>query len=154
ETSYPGRKLFYVKYENGAFATGVAKALEPVHAELKQRFNVGESDMLWFGTGPCLEEAMGFVRTYLGTDVLKLYKNWWEEKAEHDEAEKKKLDAAKKKKESYTPVPFQARPEHFNFLWVLDFPMFQWNEEEKRWDAMHHPFTAPMDEDLEHFRTN
>jgi aspartyl-tRNA synthetase len=28
-------------------------------------------------------------------------------------------------------------------LWVLDFPMFEWNDDEKRWDAMHHPFTAP-----------
>ena len=35
-------------------------------------------------------------------------------------------------------------------LWVLDFPMFEWNEEHKRWDAMHHPFTSPADghEDL------
>jgi aspartyl-tRNA synthetase len=35
-------------------------------------------------------------------------------------------------------------------LWVVDFPMFEWNDEEKRWDAMHHPFTAPADghEDL------
>jgi aspartyl-tRNA synthetase len=30
-------------------------------------------------------------------------------------------------------------------LWVLDFPMFAWNDDEKRWDALHHPFTAPMD---------
>src|SRR5690348_4296013 len=30
-------------------------------------------------------------------------------------------------------------------LWVLDFPMFEYNEEEKRWDALHHPFTAPAD---------
>jgi aspartyl-tRNA synthetase len=35
-------------------------------------------------------------------------------------------------------------------LWVLDFPMFEWDAEEKRWSAMHHPFTAPKDghEDL------
>ncbi|MGH8865986.1 MAG: aspartate--tRNA ligase, partial [Burkholderiales bacterium] len=30
-------------------------------------------------------------------------------------------------------------------LWVVDFPMFEWNEEDKRWDALHHPFTSPMD---------
>ena len=32
-------------------------------------------------------------------------------------------------------------------LWVVDFPMFDWNEDEKRWDALHHPFTSPMDSD-------
>jgi aspartyl-tRNA synthetase len=30
-----------------------------------------------------------------------------------------------------------------DFLWIVDFPMFEWDEAEKRWDAMHHPFTAP-----------
>jgi aspartyl-tRNA synthetase len=30
-------------------------------------------------------------------------------------------------------------------LWVVDFPMFEWNEDEKRWDALHHPFTSPKD---------
>ncbi len=40
-------------------------------------------------------------------------------------------------------------PGAFRFLWVVDFPMFEWNEEEKRWDAAHHPFTSVVDEDLE-----
>ena len=33
----------------------------------------------------------------------------------------------------------------FNFLWVVDFPMFEWDAEEKRWAALHHPFTSPKD---------
>src|SRR5690606_25920021 len=33
-------------------------------------------------------------------------------------------------------------PKNFQFLWVVDFPMFEWNEEENRWTAAHHPFTS------------
>jgi aspartyl-tRNA synthetase len=38
-------------------------------------------------------------------------------------------------------------PNRFEFLWVVDFPMFDWLEEEKRWEFMHHPFTAPLESD-------
>jgi len=40
-------------------------------------------------------------------------------------------------------------PEKINLLWVTDFPMFEYNAEEKRLEALHHPFTAPNPEDLE-----
>jgi aspartyl-tRNA synthetase len=40
-------------------------------------------------------------------------------------------------------------PTNFQFLWVVDFPMFEWDEEEGRWNAAHHPFTSVHDEDLE-----
>lgn len=39
-------------------------------------------------------------------------------------------------------------PDKLAFAWVVDFPMFEYDDEEKRWVAMHHPFTAPRDEDL------
>ena len=37
----------------------------------------------------------------------------------------------------------------YNFLWVTEFPQFEWSDEEERYVAMHHPFTMPMEEDLE-----
>jgi aspartyl-tRNA synthetase len=40
-------------------------------------------------------------------------------------------------------------PKNLQFLWVVDFPMFEWDEEENRWNAAHHPFTSVLDEDIE-----
>jgi len=44
--------------------------------------------------------------------------------------------------------------EKFNFLWVTEFPLLEWSEEEKRYTAMHHPFTMPMEEDLKYLDTD
>ncbi len=42
----------------------------------------------------------------------------------------------------------------FNFTWITEFPLFEYSEEEERYTACHHPFTAPMDEDLDFIESN
>ena len=46
------------------------------------------------------------------------------------------------------------KPDDFRFTWVVDFPMFEWNEDENRWDAAHHPFTMVADEDIDKLATD
>ena len=45
-------------------------------------------------------------------------------------------------------------PDTYNFLWITEFPFFEYNEETGNWDAMHHPFTSPLDECIEYLDTN
>ncbi len=42
----------------------------------------------------------------------------------------------------------------FNFLWITEFPFFEWNEETGHWDAMHHPFTMPLEECLPYLESD
>jgi aspartyl-tRNA synthetase len=45
-------------------------------------------------------------------------------------------------------------PRQMHFAWIIDFPLFTYNEEEKRWDAEHHPFCDPVAEDVPFFETD
>ena len=45
-------------------------------------------------------------------------------------------------------------PDTYNFLWITEFPFFEYNEETGNWDAMHHPFTSPLDESIQNLDTN
>ena len=44
--------------------------------------------------------------------------------------------------------------DRFNFLWITEFPFFEWNEETNHWDAMHHPFTMPLEECLPYLESD
>ena len=46
------------------------------------------------------------------------------------------------------------KPDEFAFTWVVDFPLLEWDQEEKRWNSMHHPFTSPLDEDMDKLVTH
>jgi aspartyl-tRNA synthetase len=40
------------------------------------------------------------------------------------------------------------KPDDYRFVWVTEFPLFEYNADERRWDSMHHPFTSPLPEDV------
>src|SRR2546425_10009748 len=47
-----------------------------------------------------------------------------------------------------------AGPDSFEFLWVTEFPLLEYHEEDGRWYSMHHPFTSPLDEDIDKVDNN
>ncbi len=59
-----------------------------------------------------------------------------------------RLELAKKYAEKHGLFTQTNTAADFRFLWVTDFPMYEWNEEKKVWDAAHHPFTSPHEDDI------
>jgi aspartyl-tRNA synthetase len=149
------RGLAWIKVEADKFTSPIEKFLPaPVQQALRQRMGAEAGDLLLFvadkedvGSG-----ALGALRTHLGAQ-LKLYTNWWERLAAHEEEQRKrrkdKAPGGAQRNPGGEPLPpFRLTAEDFKLAWVVDFPSFLWDEEEKRWVANHHPFTAPREEDL------
>jgi aspartyl-tRNA synthetase len=59
-----------------------------------------------------------------------------------------RLDLAKKYADKHKLFEPTHTAADFRFLWVTDFPMYEWNEQHKTWDAAHHPFTSPHEDDI------
>ena len=59
-----------------------------------------------------------------------------------------RLELAKKYADKHGLFAQTGTAADFKFLWVTDFPMYEWNEEAKNWDAAHHPFTSPHEDDI------
>lgn len=143
---FNAKGLAWMKVEGDKLTGSIEKFFsDEQKAKLKERMGATNGDVMMFVADkePVVCDALGGLRTHLAA-TLKLYRNWWELKAEHDEIEEK---AAKDEKRA--PKPFMVKPEHLKLLWVLDFPMFTWDADENRWAANHHPFTAPQDAHLD-----
>ena len=59
-----------------------------------------------------------------------------------------RLELAKKFADKHKLFEQTGTAKDFRFLWVTDFPMYEWNEVSKQWDAAHHPFTSPHEDDI------
>jgi aspartyl-tRNA synthetase len=59
-----------------------------------------------------------------------------------------RLALAQKYKEKHGAFNKKGNADDFRFLWVTDFPMFEYDDKEARWNAAHHPFTSPHEEDF------
>ena len=101
-------------------------------AEVRRRAGAGEEDLLLLaGWGGEPKGARPDETVLLACGQLRVH-------AGHKYADKHKL------------LDWQ----DFRFLWVVDFPMFEWDEEDNRWNAAHHPFTSVHDEDIDKLTTD
>ncbi len=104
-------------------------------------FRVEENGALWSPVSKNFSEAMlGRIGQRMSAqpgDLLLFVADTWEVTCKALAALRKRLAAELKLYD----------PRSMNFSWVVEFPMFEWNKDEQRWDAMHHPFTSPRPQD-------
>ncbi len=109
-----------VKLTDNGFETGIAKFVDPVADELRERLGMKPGDIAFFGadTFDIATRALGELRNKVARDLNLIDREAWK------------------------------------FAWVVDFPMFHWDEDGKRWAAEHHPFTSPRADQFELLETD
>jgi len=110
-------------------------------------FRVEENGSLWSPVSKNFSEAvLGRIGQRMSAqpgDLLLFVADTWEVTCKALAALRKRLAAELKLYD----------PRSMNFSWVVEFPMFDWNKDEQRWDPMHHPFTSPRLQDWELLET-
>jgi aspartyl-tRNA synthetase len=148
---YGAKGLAWFKVEADKLVSSIEKFFpKPLQDELRQALRAEAGDVLLFVADKpdVAAQALGQLRNHLAAQ-LKVYTNWWERKAELDRQVVDEEARAKKERRAPRSLPaFRCTPEDFALAWVVDFPLFLWDEQEKRWVSNHHPFTSPRDEDL------
>ena len=121
---YRAKGLAFIKIENGEWKSPIVKFFsETEKAALRSKLKIEEGDCVFFGA-----DKWEIACEVLGRLRLRI-------------AEMQDLHG-------------RARPPgapDWDFLWVTDFPLFEWSPEENKWNAMHHPFTRPKAEDISLF---
>ena len=114
--------LAFIKAENGAWKSPILKFLsEAEQAELKQKLNIEDGDIVFFAA--CEWERACSILGRIRLECAKL------------------LQARGK-----LSIP----ADQFNFLWVIEFPLMFFDEEQGRYVSAHHPFTSPVEEDIKY----
>jgi aspartyl-tRNA synthetase len=112
--------LAFIKAENGEWKSPILKFFSDAEkAALKEKLDVADGDIVFFAAGPWTQACAILGRIRLESARLLQQRG------------KIEIPADK-----------------FNFLWVIEFPLMLWDEDEKRFLSAHHPFTAPVVEDV------
>ncbi|MCX7871667.1 MAG: aspartate--tRNA ligase [Verrucomicrobiae bacterium] len=118
--NFGAKGVAWIKVENGTWNSPLTKFFsEEEKAQLQKRLNIEEGDLVLFSAGPWLQACEILGRVRLY--CAELLKN------------QGKLN-----------IPSN----EFKFLWVVDFPLLSFDKENNRWYSSHHPFTAPVPEDI------
>jgi aspartyl-tRNA synthetase len=123
---YGAKGLAFIKVENGEWKSPIVKFFSDAEkTALRSKLNIEEGDCLFFAA-----DKWEVACEVLGRLRLRI-------------AEMKDLHG--KARPADAPV--------WDFLWVTDFPLFEWSAEDNKWNAMHHPFTRPKAEDMSLFES-
>jgi aspartyl-tRNA synthetase len=121
--------LAFIKVENGEWKSPIVKFFSDAEKNaLQSKLNMSEGDCVFFAADKwetaC--EVLGRLRLRI--------------------AEMQDLHGTERPKPVLSEVE-EGAPD-WDFLWVTDFPLFEWSADENKWNAMHHPFTRPKAEDM------
>src|SRR5213592_4616227 len=118
---YGAKGLAFIKIENGEWKSPIVKFFsEAEKAALQSKLRIEEGDCVFFGA-----DKWEIACEVLGRLRLRI-------------AEIQDLNSSAR----------EPGAQEWDFLWVTDFPLFEWSPEENKWNAMHHPFTRPKAEDM------
>src|SRR5437667_9187589 len=121
---YGAKGLAFIKIENGEWKSPIVKFFSEAEKQaLRSKLNIEEGDCVFFGA-----DKWEIACEVLGRLRLRI-------------AEIQDLNS----------IAREPGAQEWDFLWVTDFPLFEWSPEENKWNAMHHPFTRPKAEDMSLF---